>query len=160
MDTFKAKIGIIGINPFVLLPELILESLHLQANRIKGPIPVKGTIDGYKFTQTLVKYAGEWRLYINEKMLKATDKKVGEEITISIIFDPAERKISMHPKFRAALENNFKAKEIFDGLSSSRQKEILRYIANLKSETAVTNNVEKAVGFLLGKNRFVGRSKP
>jgi len=59
-----------------------------------------------------------------------------------------------------ALEHNEEAKLVFDSLSASRQKEIIRYISNLKSDESVIKNVQKAIGFLTGKNRFVGRDRP
>jgi len=135
VNTFKATIDIIGINPFVFLPASVLTSIQKQANKTKGPIRVKGTIDGHDFTRTLVKYSGDWRLYINGPMLKAANKKV-------------------------ALDQNEKAKQVFNSLSPSRQNEIVRYIANLKSEAAIEKNVRRAVQFLLGKDRFIGRDHP
>ena len=51
------------------------------------------------------------------------------------------------------------AKSAFDNLSPSSQKEIVRYISQLKTEPGIDRNVEKAIAFLLGKGRFVGREK-
>jgi hypothetical protein len=160
VKTFKAKIDIIGVNPFVLLPISVLTNLFKHAKKDKGPIPVRGTIDGHNYIQTLVKYSGEWRLYINTPMLKVSKKKVGETITLQIEFDPIERTIPIHPKLEAALKNNKEAKQIFDSLSPSRQKEIIRYISFLKTETSVDRNVTNAILFLTGKTRFAGRDKP
>ena len=159
MYTFKAKIDIIGVNPFVLLPSKVLESVFMEAGKDKGPIRVKGTIDGHVYFQTLVRYSGLWRLYINGPMLKVSGRKVGDTTTIAIAFDPDERKVPMHPKLEAALKRNKEAGNIFDRLPLSRQKEICRYIHHLKSEAAVDKNVERAIQFLLGKERFVGRDK-
>src|SRR5690606_41266848 len=61
---------IIGVNPFVFVPEDILKAIFEQAGKDKGPIPIKGLVNGKPYTQTLVKYSGEWRLYINMIMLK------------------------------------------------------------------------------------------
>src|SRR5436190_1013148 len=106
MKTFKAKIDIIGVNPFVFLPPAVLKSIFKQAGKDKGPIPVRGTIDGHAFIQTLIKYSGAWRLYINTPMLKASQKKVGDSITLQIEFDRAERIIPVHPNLAAALNKN------------------------------------------------------
>ncbi len=46
------------------------------------------------------------------------------------------------------------------GLSPSRKKEIVRYISRLKSAEALERNVARAIGFLLKKERFVGRDGP
>jgi uncharacterized protein YdeI (YjbR/CyaY-like superfamily) len=66
----------------------------------------------------------------------------------------------MHPKLNSALQKNKNAKQTFNSLPPSRQKEIMRYIGNLKSEEAVDKNVKRAISFLTGKERFVGRDKP
>ena len=160
MDTFKAKIDIIGINPFVLLPVRVLKNIFKQAGKDKGPIRVKGTIDGHPYTQTLVKYSGHWRLYINGPMLKVSGKKVGDTTLLTIAFNPGKKVVPMHPMLEAALKVNKKAKEKFDLLPPSRQEEVCRYINHLKTEAAVIKNVERAIQFLLGKENFVGRNNP
>jgi hypothetical protein len=158
MKNFKAVIGIIGINPFVFVPEGTLAYIFLQSGKNKGAIPVKGTIDGHSFIQTLVRYSNAWRLYINTPMLQASGKKVGDKVVIALAYDDVERVVPMHPKLIKALKGNKDAKAVFDELSPSLQKEIKRYINNLKTETAVDKNVEKAIGFLTGKERFIGRN--
>lgn len=160
MNSFKAKIEIIGINPFVYLPARVLKSIFIQTGRDKGPIPVCGTIDGHPYIQTLVKYSGDWRLYINGPMLKAAGKQVGDTITLTIEFDTVDRVVPMHPKLRKALKENKMAKETFNKLPPSRQKEIIRYISHLKTEASVDKNVSRAIEFLCGKERFAGRDKP
>lgn len=159
MYSFKAVLDIIGINPFVFVPDEILEHLFEDAGRSKGAIPVCGKINGVKYTQTLVRYRGHWRFYINTTMLPNSPKRIGESVEITIKFDKKDRTITPHPKLIKALKANTKAKKVFDGLSPSMRKEIVRYISMLKSEASIALNVERAIGFLLGKNRFVGRDK-
>jgi len=67
MESFTAEVLIIGINPYVGLPENVLNALFEQADKSKSPIPVRGTLNGKRFVQTLVKYQGAWRLYSNSK---------------------------------------------------------------------------------------------
>lgn len=160
LPAFRAEILIIGINPYVLLPERTLEKLFAQATKDKGPIPVHGTLDGHAFIQTLVKYAGAWRLYLNGPMLKAVQKGVGDEVSVRIGHDPRDRSTPMPPALETALRKNKKAHAIFDALPPSRRKEIMRYIGRLKSEEAIARNVARAIGFLEGKERFSGRDKP
>jgi len=155
--SFKAVIEIIGINPFVFVPQPILEELFHLSGKNKGPIPVRGTINGKAYRQTLVKFSGEWRLYINTTMLPKSPKRIGEEVEISVEFDPSDRTIGPHPKLTKALKENPEANAVFKSLQPSLQHEIVRYIANLKTEESVDRNVSKAIAFLLGKERFVGR---
>ncbi|ADY51679.1 hypothetical protein Pedsa_1109 [Pseudopedobacter saltans DSM 12145] len=157
---FEAEIAIIGINPYVNVPGQILNEIFKLAQKDKGTIPVKGTVNNLAYQQTLVKYAGQWRLYINTKMLKDSPKRIGELIQVTIGFDASDRTIHPHPKLLAALDKNKAAREKFDRISPSLRKEIVRYISFLKTEETINKNIDKAIDFLLGKGRFVGRDKP
>ncbi len=158
--TFRAKIEIIGVNPFVFLPESVLEKVFIQAGKSKGKIPVRMKIDGHEFIQTLVKWKGAWRLYLNMPMRKAANKDVGDIADFEIIYDPVQRTYPIHPKLEQALVKNRRAKKVFDGIRPSLQLEINRYLSRLKTEESVDKNVNKAIQFLLGNGRFVGRDKP
>ena len=156
---FEATLEIIGVNPFVFIPEKLLSELLSRAGRQKGPIPVCGTVNKISYKQTLVKFKGDWRLYINTMMLKHSPKRVGEVLSITIDFDPVSRKIEAPEQFTAALSKNSKAKKAFELLTPSRRQEIIRYLAKLKTEKAREANTKRAINFLLGKERFVGREK-
>lgn len=155
--SFKAEIEIIGINPYVSVPEDILQSVFEQAGRTKSPIPVCGTVNDRPYKQTLVRYQGAWRLYINLIMLDNSPKKIGEMIDVSIAYDSIARTFAAHPELIKALAKNKQAKEIFDRLTPSLRNEVIKYINNLKTEESIRKNVDKAIDFLLGKGRFVGR---
>ena len=159
-NKFSAEIQIIGVNPFVFLPDTVLDSIFKEANKDKGKIPVKMKIDGHEFTQTLIKYSGHWRLYLNTSMRKIAKKEVGDIANFEISFDPEERVIPMHPKLFKALSENREAQKIFNSLRPSLQLEIVRYISFLKTEETIDKNVLRAVSFLLGNGRFIGGDKP
>ena len=55
MHAFSATLDIIGINPYVPVPEDLLAELFVRAGRDKGPIPVCGTLNGTSYEQTLVR---------------------------------------------------------------------------------------------------------
>lgn len=155
--SFQAAIEIIGINPYVQVPEAILTEIFIQAGKNKGHIPVAGKVNKVSYQQTLLKYKDLWRLYINTTMLKNSPKRIGETIEVTIVFDRSDRTIKPHPKLLEALKNNSAAKTKFDQLSPSMQKEIVRYISSLKTEESRTRNIERAVNFLLGKSTFIGK---
>ena len=157
---FRAKIEIIGVNPFVFLPDRVLSEVFTQAGKNKGKIPVRMKIDGHEFVQTLIKWSGAWRLYLNTPMRKAAGKDVGDMAAFEIAYDPIERVFPMHPKFEEALRENQKASKVFYSLRPSLQMEINRYFGFLKNEASVDRNVIKAIQFLLGRGRFVARDKP
>ncbi|WP_438711428.1 YdeI/OmpD-associated family protein [Aquimarina muelleri] len=158
--SFNAIIEIIGINPYVQVPKSILSKIFIQAGKDKGFISIKGTVNKLAYQQTLVKYSSLWRLYINTTMLKNSPKRIGETIEVTIEYDPSDRTIAPHPKLIAALNQNKEAKRKFEQITPSLRKEIVRYISYLKTEESIDKNIVRAVNFLLGKERFVGRDKP
>lgn len=159
-NAFSARIAIIGINPYVLVPDPILTEIFREAKKDKGKIPVIMSIDGHQFGQTLIKYSGKWRLYLNTPMRKAAKKELGDTADFTVVYDPEIRSIAMHPQLETALSQNKEAKQVYDRLPPSRQLEIVRYISFLKTQQSIDRNVAKAIGFLLGKERFIGRDTP
>jgi hypothetical protein len=158
MQNFKARLDIIGINPFIFVPQPILLALFKDAGKDKGHIPVCGLVNGKPYVQTLLRYKGEWRLYINTTMLPDSPKRIGELIEVSVEFDPRDRTLQPHPDLTKALAQNKKAEIVFQGLPPSTKKEIIRYISSLKTTESREKNIKRAIGFLLGANGFVGRN--
>jgi hypothetical protein len=146
--TFSATVTKLGINPVVDPPDDVLARLFDHAGRTKGPIPVRGTINGAEFIQTIVKYKGSWRLYINERMLKDSGADVGDRVAIEVAYDPRPRDVPVPKPLEDALRKDKKARAAFDQLSPSRQKEINRYIGSLKTTGSVDRNVEKIIRHL------------
>ena len=124
MQSFSARIFIIGVNPYTLVPQKVLKELFRQSGKDKGAIPIHGTLNGKKYSQTLVKYSGKWRFYLNTPMRKAAGIDVGDMAHVKMAFDPKPRIIPVHPKLSEALNSNSHAKSEFEKLSPSRKKEI------------------------------------
>lgn len=157
MQPFKARLEKIGVNPFVFVPKRHLLRIFRQAGKDKGPIPIAGVINGKPYRQTLVKYRGEWRLYVNTTMLTKSPEHVGETVSVTITHDPKPRVIKPPMEFLKALKENKNAQAVFERLPASRRNEIVRYLANLKTTASLQNNILRAIGFLTGVERFVGR---
>jgi len=151
MQSFSATIFKLGINPCVDVPEKIVNELLKEGGKTTGPIPLRGKLNGKDFIQTVVRYQGAWRLYLNTQMRQDSGIDVGDEAKVELEFDPEPRVVSMHPILGRALAKNREAKAAFAKLSPSRQTEILRYINSLKSEESVARNIEKVIQQLLGK---------
>jgi Bacteriocin-protection, YdeI or OmpD-Associated/Domain of unknown function (DUF1905) len=160
MKKFSAVLEIIDINPFVFVPDKVLARIFKVAGKEKGPIPISGTVNGNPYRQTLVKFRGAWRLYVNTTMLKDSPKRIGEIVKLTVEFDPADRAVKMHPRLSKALTANKAAKAKFNSLAPSRRHEIVRYISYLKTDESVDRNVLRIIKFLLGEGRFAGRDKP
>lgn len=164
---FTEKISIINGNPYVRPPERILQEIFKQAEKNTSPITIKGRINGAEFQQSLVKYQGDWRLYVNIIMAKAAkisfsksiSEIVGRSAIFEIEFNPKPQVYKMTPFLRKSLEDNPVARENWENLTPSRKKEILRYFSWLKSDEAKERNLKKIMEVLTGKEaRFMARS--
>ncbi|WBV57821.1 YdeI/OmpD-associated family protein [Chryseobacterium sp. Chry.R1] len=156
-NLFTARLEIIGINPFVFIPEEILKTIFEVSGRDKSPIPVKGTVNGVEYKQNLMKYLGEWRLYINLVMLKNSPKRIGEIIEVSIEYDSSDRSIVIHPKLDQAIREDPVTLRNFESLIPSRKLELVRYINNLKTEASIERNIDKIIRHLKGETDFFGK---
>src|SRR5258706_4720661 len=147
---FKAKIYKVGINPCVKVPLRITDNLIAA----KGYIPVKGKIENHFFQQTLCPVKDEaYRLYINGPMLKGAGLKMGQTAHFTIEQDSQERNKN-HPmpkSFKKKLEEN-DLLGLFQKLSPSRQKEINRYLNNMKTEESLGRNINKMINVIKGKD--------
>ncbi|HEY4612161.1 MAG TPA: YdeI/OmpD-associated family protein [Bacteroidota bacterium] len=145
---FSQSVRIVGVNPYVGVPAVVVRWLLRTANRVGGPVPVKGNLNGKKFTQTVVKFRGVWRLYLNTPMRRHAGIDVGDRAVVDVQYDPKPRDVPVPPKFAVALSQNKAAKRAFEQLAPSRRKEILRYLGWLKSDKALERNIQKVISTL------------
>ncbi len=150
MNSFTSEIFIYGINPYMVVPDDIVEDLLRQAGKMAGPVPVRGKLDGHEFIQTLVKYRGQWMVHLNEPMRRAAGKDVGDTATMEVEYDPRPRTLPMHPALAKELKA-LGAEEAFYKQPPSRQQEILRYLSNLKSDAALQRNAHTVARRLAGE---------
>lgn len=145
MSEFNAKIDKIGINPVVDPPDEILGMIFAAAGKNKGSIRVRGTINGTEFLQTLVRFRGKWRLYINGNMLLSSGAAVGETVRVQLEYDPEPRPDVEPARLRLALDADPTARAAFESLSPSRRRDIIRYLGSLKTDEAVKRNIENVM---------------
>jgi hypothetical protein len=160
---FRSRIEINNINPYVLVDAD-------QAARLKGnwrrPMPVCIQVNGKPDTPWRINLMpvgdGTFYLYLHGHVRKAAGVEVGDIVSLSLQFDDQYRGGPAHPMpswFGDELDRNRAAKQGWEGLTPSRQKEILRYFAELKSPQAQQRNVQRALNVLAGgKARFMARS--
>lgn len=154
---------IIGVNPFIMVSAW--DASQLRRNR-RGPIPVRFRVKA-KSTRTwrinLMPIGdGRFRLFLNENIRKESNLRVGDIVDIEAQFDGQYRNGPLHSMpdwFADELSCNRRAKRGWTQLAPSRQKEILRYFAQLKTPEARRRNAQRAVNVLAGSpGRFMARS--
>ena len=159
---FRAQIEINKINPYVLVDAK--RAARLKNNWCK-PMPVCIQINGKPDQPWRINMmpigGGNFYLYLHGHVRKAASAKVGDVVSVAVRFDEDYRGGPAHPmpsEFEAELKRNQRARRSWEALSPSRQKEILRYLAALKSPEARQRNVERALDVLTGgRARFMAR---
>jgi hypothetical protein len=146
--SFTARLDKEGINPCVSVPAGISQTFA-----VRGYVPVVLKLKLKKFQANLVPLGGgRHRLYINGPMLQATGWRVGDKVSIQLHYDAKPRITPMSLALSKQLKKHPKAKRIFDDLPPSRQKEINRYLNNLKSPDALQKNVVQVISALEGNS--------
>jgi len=132
----------------------------------RGPLPVRFLVSGKPSTPWRINLMpvgnGTFYLYLNGEIRKASNLKVGDLLTVELQFDDEYKGGPLHPMpiwFGDELRRNPLAQQGWDHLTPSRQKEILRYFAGLKSVEAKQRNLRRVLHVLAGgRGRFMARS--
>lgn len=159
---FRAGIKIRGINPYVHVSAEIARVLKPGWRR---PMPVRVQIGGEPNPAWPINMMpvgdGSFYLYLHAQIRDASRTKVGDQVTVEVSFDDQYRGGPAHPMpplFAEKLEADPCARRGWDALPPSRQKEILRYLAGLKSSDAQSRNIARAMHVLAGgRARFMAR---
>lgn len=150
---FEAEIYKTGINWAVDVPSEISQQMVPE----KGYIRIKGQINGFDFRQTLVPVKNSpYRLFINLLMMKGGKTALGEvaEFNIEQNHEKIEQMYEMPEVLAQALKING-LEVVFDKLSPSRKKDILKYLHYIKTAETLQKNVDKVIIQLQQKTKDV-----
>jgi hypothetical protein len=160
--SLTATIEIVGVNPYVLVSMAQVAVLKSEWRR---PMPVLVKINGEPKapwrTNMMPNGRGDFLLYLHVQMRDGSGTKVGDVVTIDLTFDESYRNGPQHSvpeSLQVAFDGDETVASNWSKLTPSRQKEILRYFAALKTQAAKERNVERMVRVLGGDaGRFMGR---
>lgn len=150
---FSAKIYPIGINWAVDVPKEISAKMTPE----KGYIRIKGTINGFAFTQTLVPVKNApYRLFVNGIMMKGGQTALGEIASFAIEqnFTVLAEMYPM-PKLLAEVLQSHQLSVQFEQLKPARKKDILKYLSFIKTEETLLKNIEKVITQLKNNDKDV-----
>jgi hypothetical protein len=152
---FSATMKIIGVNPYVLVS--IARAKALKPGWRK-PMPVLVRVNGSPKAKPwrinmMPRGNGSFYLYLHGEVRKASKTAVGDRVAIEVAFDEKYRggPAPMPLWFRSALRANAGALAGWKACAPSRQKEVVKYLTNLKSAEARARNVDRAVRMLAGE---------
>lgn len=151
--TFKAKINKTGINWCVDVPTKITELLTAE----KGRINIKGQINGFEFSKTLMLVKNEpHRLFVNQAMMKGGKTTLGE-IAMFKIEQNTDKAVKEYPTPLILIEQlkKYQLTTVFDNLTTSRKKDILKYLNYIKTEETLLKNITKLITQLKNKEKNI-----
>jgi len=162
MLRFGSIILIRGINPYLPISAARASKLKLGWRK---PMPVRVRINGKPRAgwriNMMPRGDGGFYLYLHGQIRTASKTNVGDRVNAEVWIDANYRGGPAHPmpaSFKAGLARTPSANRAWKSLSPSRQKEILRYFAALKTPEAKARNIERALTVLSGERaRFMAR---
>jgi len=162
--SFTQRIQIRGINPYLVVSEKLAQKVR---SGWRKPLPVRVTINGQPRSPARINLMpagdGSFYLYLNGPLRKASGTAVGDRVTARISFDASYRGGPTHTvpaSLEAALRARPKAAAAWTAFPPSRRKEILRYLAGLRTEVARERNVVKLIAMLTRPGvQFLGRAR-
>jgi hypothetical protein len=114
----------------------------------KGQVPVRATINGFTFRNSLIPRAGVHILGLSKDVLEGAGVAPGDTVKIDLAFDDAPRTVEAPADLLAALAPVPEQAKAFEALSYSHKKEYVDWITGAKKPETRAGRIEKAVSML------------
>lgn len=112
-------------------------------------VAVKGTFDGREYRGTIQPMTGGYVIGLSAGMRKMLGKNTGGTIHVTMERDTEERAVEVPADLLTALDGQPSARDYFNKLSYSHQKEYVKYITEAKKPETRARRVEKTVEMLV-----------
>jgi hypothetical protein len=110
--------------------------------------PVRVTINGYTYRNTVAVYGGVFMLGVSAEHRAAAGIQAGEEIDVDLELDTAPREVTVPPDFADALAQDPDIQQRFDRLSYSHRLQHVTAIEQAKTAETRQRRIEKAIRML------------
>ncbi len=115
----------------------------------RGRVPVKGTINGVAFRNSLMPTGdGTHYLVVNGDIRTAAGAEIGDTVEVVLDRDTKPRVVRVPANLLAAIKDDSVAKEYFDRLAPSHQREYVGFITEAKKPETQAKRVEQTVAKL------------
>ena len=126
---------------------------------VKGQVKVKGTLNRQPFRGSAMPHGdGTHYVVINKALRDAAGAHQGDSVQVSIEPDMEDRNLTLPLDLVNALGRDLRAKEAFDKLSYSHQKEYVAWIEGAKKAETRQTRIAKSLEMLLNGQTPKGRS--
>lgn len=118
--------------------------------------PVRGSVNGFPYRSTIIKYGDTYYLGLNKKTREGAGVDAGDLVRVEMELDNAPRVVEVPPELAVALDAAPDARERFDQLSFTHRTEYARWVAEAKLDESRQRRVEQAVELLRAGTKTPG----
>ena len=138
LQIFSGQIYKIGLIRYVDVPRKVSRSLGAK----EVHVAVRGTVQGVPLVTTLMSRGhGTHRIAIHGDIRKELRVDAGAIVEIAIERDVESREPLLPPALRIALRESPKAQAIFQGMTVSLRRQIVRYLTEAKQQATFERRV-------------------
>jgi hypothetical protein len=114
----------------------------------KGQVPVKATINGFTFRNSLMPRNGVHILGVGKDVLAGAGAATGDTVHVNLAFDDAPRTVNVPADLMSALARVPAHAQSFDALSYSHKREFVDWIESAKKPETRASRIEKAIAMI------------
>lgn len=127
----------------IVVPPSVVEALGAG----KKP-PVVVTINGYSYRSTIAVMGGDFMIPVSAEHRGNAGVSGGDEIEVTVTLDIEPRVVVVPEDFALAMSGESAAKEFFDKLSYSHQRQHVLAIEDAKTPETRSKRIDKALAML------------
>jgi hypothetical protein len=110
----------------------------------KRPV-VRVTLGGYTYPSTVAVMGGRFLLPVAAEVRQQAGVAAGDEVEVEVVADTAPRTVTVPPALASALKQDAAARQVFDGLSYSKQNGIVQSVNGAKTDETRDRRIAKAL---------------
>jgi hypothetical protein len=119
----------------------------------KGRVPVKGTINGFRFRSSLMNMGDGHMMVVNAQLRAGANCKAGDTVMVLMELDEDKRTVETPAYIKKIIHSDPRAKEVWGKLSFTHQKEHVQAIKAAKRPETRERRIAAMMDMLRRKPR-------
>jgi hypothetical protein len=122
----------------------------------RGRVPIRGTINGFKFRSSLMPMGGCHMMPVNKALCAGAGARPGDMVDVVMERDEEVRTVEAPPPLKKALAKNKTARANWEKLPFTHKKEIAIWIEGAKKQETRERRLTKAMQVLEKGTKWTG----
>ncbi len=122
----------------------------------RGRVPVRGTINRFRFRSSLMPMGGCHMMPVNRTLCQGAGVKPGDIVDVVMERDVDERTVEAPPELLKELSKSKKAKERWESLAYTHKKEMANSITGAKQEETKKRRLQKVINVMKSGTKWNG----